>query len=95
MQKRDKIYIALLVFMVAAGIGTREYQSHKIDVFNPDGGYVDTLLQDHRQLVPITSDMATPETQRDYDSSVKAQEAEDSAYKPKDTGLKFKPDRVD
>lgn len=81
MSKTDKIYIALLLFVVAAGIGAREYQSPKIDAFNPNGGYIDTMLQDHSRLVPITSDTATPETKRDYDSSVKAQEAVDSAYK--------------
>lgn len=81
MNKRTKLCLALLILITAAAIGTREYQNRKIDNFNPNGVYIDTLLQDHGRLEPITSDTATPETKRDYDSSVKAQEAVDSAWK--------------
>lgn len=79
MNKRTKLYLASLLLITAAAIGLREY--NQVPDFNPNGVYIDTLLQDHSQLQPITSDTATPETKRYYDSTVQAQEAVDSAWK--------------
>lgn len=81
MTKTDKTYIALLLLIVAGGIGAWEYQSGKINAFNPDGIYIDTLLQDHSRLENILSDTSyNPRT--DFGNAIKAQEAEDSAYRP-------------
>lgn len=52
MNKRTNLYLAVLLLITAAAIGTREYQSHQVDDFNPNGSYIDTLLQDHSRLEP-------------------------------------------
>jgi hypothetical protein len=74
------LFISLLSLVVACS------DQAKPKPFNSDSAYLDSLFHEHVQQQPITSDTATPGTQREYDSLVKAQEAADSAYQPFDTG---------
>lgn len=71
------MYKPFLLAFLLASCGTQQSKP-----FNPDGAYVDSLLQDHHQAPSfISSDTADTSTQRVYDSSVRA-EYPDSTVDP-------------